>query len=189
MSDKEVIKSILDGNKNDYSKIVVKYQQTIFRTCMGYVHNEDDANDLAQDTFVNAFQNLHKFRFKSEFSTWLIRIAINASLNFIRKNKKAFFESLESDEERISLKETLLMADFSNPEEIFVNDQCRGIIQVAMHELSDKQKTAFVLSKYEDLPQKEIAAIMEITEGAVESLIQRAKANLQKKLSQYLKKN
>lgn len=189
MSDTEIIKSVLAGNTNDYRKIVEKYQHKIFRTCMGYVHNEDDANDLAQDTFVNAFQNLHRFKFQSAFSTWLVRIAINASLNFIRKNKKAFFESLEGGDGSFSLKDTLLLSDFSNPEEIFINDQCLNIVQGAMHELSDKQKTAFILSKYENMPQKEIAAIMKITEGAVESLIQRAKANLQKKLSPYLKKN
>ena len=81
----------------------------------------------------------------------------------------------------------LQIAEYSSPEDILISDEQRSIIFNQIAKLPIKQRTAFILSKYDQLPQKEIAAIMQISEGAVESLIQRAKTNLQKRLSKVLK--
>ncbi len=188
MSDNELIESILNGNTANFKLLIKKYQQFIFRTCIGYVHNEDDANDLTQDTFINAYSNLHKFKRKAEFKTWLYRIAINRSLNHLRSKKRNLFERLDNISENEQKSITLPDIETNNPEKILIENEHRLIIQQELNKLSYKQKTAFILSKYDNLSQKEIAQIMNISEGAVESLIQRAKTSLYKKLSEYFKK-
>ena len=185
MTEKEIIDSVLAGNRNDFTRLVEKYQGMVFRTCMGFIHREDDANEVTQDVFVNAWQNLPSFRRQSAFSTWIYRIAVNASLNFVRKKKKGFFRINLSGMDHSSAETLILPADTGNPEQLMIDDEQRRLVQQKLDELPDKQRTAFVLSKYDDLSQKEIAAIMNISEGAVESLLQRAKANLQKKLASF----
>ncbi|MCW3786571.1 RNA polymerase sigma factor [Plebeiibacterium sediminum] len=189
MSDFDIIKEILNGNKDQYRFLIERYQDQIFRACMGYVHCEEDANDLTQETFIKVYQKLSNFKFNAAFSTWIYRIAINLSLNFLRKKKGNLFDRIESALDSLTSKPQIQISDYSNPEDILITNEHTEMISKVIESLSDKQKTAFVLSKYEELSQKEIATIMEITEGAVESLLQRAKANLQKKISHLLKKN
>jgi len=189
MSDFKVIENILIGHQNDYRILVEKYQEQIFRICIGYIHNEDDANDLTQETFIKAFNNLSSFKFKSSFSTWVYRIAVNICLNHLRKRKVNILDRIENSLDSLTSKTTMRVTDYSNPEEILITEEHRKVIFNEIDKLSDKQKTAFILSKYDELPQKEIAKIMQITEGAVESLIQRAKNNLQKRLSKVLKQD
>ncbi len=188
MSDNDIVRVILNGNKEEFRRLIEKYQQPIFRICMGYVHHVDDANDLVQETFINAYQNLHKFRFESNFSTWLYRISINLSLNFLRRKRLNLFDRLESIIESSLFKSNLGPGNYLNPEEVVIEKEDRIIIWNEIEKLPDKQKTAFILSKYDHQSQKEIAEIMNLTEGAVESLLQRARTNLQKRLSKYFKK-
>ncbi|MFC2087032.1 RNA polymerase sigma factor [Bacteroidota bacterium] len=189
MSDNDIVNKITGGDKEAYRLIVEKYRQAIFRICMGYAHDENDANDLTQETFINAYQNLHKFKFKSAFSTWLYRIAVNLSLNFIRSKKRILLERYTNTSEASLRSLEISTNEVLNPEQIILNEEQSNIIKKELHKLSDQQKTAFILSKYDNMSQKEIAEIMKISEGAVESLIQRAKVNLYKNLATYFKKN
>ncbi len=163
----------------------------IFRTCMGFLHNKEEAEDLAQEVFIQAYQSLERFRGNAAFSTWLYRIAVNASLNKLRKNRgNLLFRKIESAFNRE--KDTVYsfpvpLAD--NPENLLITAEHREWVKKALDSLPEKQRTAIVLSQYDELPQKEIAAIMKITEGAVEALIQRAKANLRIRLAGLYKKN
>ncbi len=188
MSDINIIKEILQGDKNQFKFLIEKYQNQVFRICMGYVHCTDDANDLTQETFIQAYQKLHQFQSKAAFSTWLYRIAVNICLNHLRKKKGNIIDRIEGALDALTSKTQMLMPEGQNPEEILISSEHTEFIDKAIEKLSDKQKTAFVLSKYEELSQKEISEIMQISEGAVESLLQRAKANLQKRISHYLKK-
>ena len=86
MNENELIKLILQGERDKFRIFVEKYQQLVFRTCMGFVHNKEDADDLTQEVFIQAYQSLPDFKMKSAFSTWLYRIAVNASLNKVRKS-------------------------------------------------------------------------------------------------------
>jgi len=187
VNEKEIINEIIQGNRNLFKLLVEKYQSMVFRTCMGFLHQKDDADDLTQEIFVQAYQSLNSFRGNAAFSTWIYRIAVNASLNKIRKTstKKIFqqFEGLFTNEK----KNATFLSDIENPEVIIIKDQHREWVQKALNKLPEKQRTAIVLSKYDDLTQKEIAEIMHTTEGAVEALIQRAKSNLRKNLSSYYK--
>jgi len=189
MNDSEIIKQILQGNRNQYKLLVERFQNMVFRTCMGFLHNKDDADDLTQEVFIQAYQSLSSFKGNSSLSTWIYKITINASLNKLRKSKKnnlfqrfdSLFGSEKNKDFNISVTE--------NPETILINNEHHQWVQKALNSLPENQRIAIVLSKYDDLPQKEIAEIMSTTEGAVEALIQRAKANLREKLSTFSKKN
>jgi RNA polymerase sigma-70 factor, ECF subfamily len=191
MNDSEIIRLILKGDRQIFRLFVEKYQSMVFRTCMGFLHDKDDADDLTQDIFIQAYQSLNSFKGDSSFSTWIYRIAVNASLNRVRKNSgNPVFNRLDSlfgsgKEKEISLP----VFDNENPESILIRQEHSKWVQKALDNLPENQRTAIVLSKYDDLSQKEIAEIMKTTEGAVEALIQRAKTNLRAKLSSSYKKN
>jgi RNA polymerase sigma-70 factor (ECF subfamily) len=190
MTEKEIISLILKGDRNKFRILVEKYQQMIFRTCMGFLHNKEDAEDLTQEIFIKAFQSLQGFKGASSFSTWIYRIAVNASLNRVRKSSgKMILDRLDTlfgtgKEKEISYKNY----DEENPESILVMQEYNEWVRKALDNLPEKQRTAIVLSKYDDLPQKEIAEIMNTTEGAIEALIQRAKKNLKLRLTSSHKK-
>ena len=185
MTDAEIIKLILQGDKEKFALLVGQYQKLVFRTCMGFLHDKDDSEDLTQDVFIQAYQSLPRFRGNAAFSTWLYRIAVNASLNKIRKSPlmliKQQFDNFAGDKKEGEL--SVPLTDGEDPETIMIRDEHVKWVQRALDSLPENQRTAIVLSKYDDLPQKEIAEIMDTTEGAVEALLQRAKKNLYKKLA------
>jgi len=189
MTDQELIEDILSGNSKAYEQLVERYKERVFRLSMGFVHNNEDADDITQEVFINAYFSLRSFKGKSEFSTWLHRITINACLNYIRKQKRLrFFRSFPSPGNI-----NKLAAGFENGENVpgadksLIDRQNSEQVQNAINSLSQKQRIAFILSSYEDMPQKEIAAVMNITVGAVEQLLLRAKINLRKQLADYYK--
>lgn len=190
MQEKDVIQEVKAGGYEQFAHLVRKYQNMVFRVCLGFVHNQEDANDLTQEVFINAFQNLHSFDGRAKFSTWLYRIAVNATLNAQRKKSRWKFFSLMDHRmgNPTQDQEWLLPPEKNDPEQTMINHQERQLIEQAIDGLPEKQRTAFVLSKYDDLPQREIAAIMNTSEGSVEQLLIRAKANLQKKLAPIYKK-
>lgn len=191
MTDSEIIQQIIQGDRNMYRKLVERYQPMVFRTCMGFLHNKDDADDLTQDVFIQAYQTISGFKGDASFSTWIYRIAVNASLNKIRKSSKNLFiqrfESVFGGEKNKEF--SFPIPDNENPENILILLEHKEWVQKALNSLPENQRTAIVLSKYDDLPQKEIAEIMNTTEGAVEALLQRAKVNLREKLSSLRKKS
>jgi RNA polymerase sigma-70 factor, ECF subfamily len=180
MSDQQVIFEIINGNHSKFEWLVTKYQTIVFRTAIGFVHNKEDAEDLTQEVFISAFRSLSTFQGDSEFSTWLYRITVNSSLNHLNRNKKRDLFQVAGDFV-LSLFNTA--SEDKNPHQLMEHSERDFTIRNAIDELSEKQRTAFVLSKYDELSQREIAAIMECSEGAVEQHLQRAKIKLQKKLA------
>jgi RNA polymerase sigma-70 factor (ECF subfamily) len=186
MDDSVIIKEILQGDKDKFRLLIEKYQEMVFRTVMGFVHNKEDADDLTQEIFIQVYQSLERFKGNSAFSTWLYRIAINASLNKIRRSPlKIIFQRFDAtpDEKK---NQGPAKDSGEDPEDILIRQEQAEWVKRALDTLPENQRTAIVLSKYDDLPQKEIAQIMNISEGAVESLLQRAKNNLRKKLSAHI---
>jgi RNA polymerase sigma-70 factor (ECF subfamily) len=88
MTDQEIIGQILQGDRNRYKLLVERYQSIVFRTCMGFLHNKEDADDLTQDIFIQTYQTLPAYKGEASFSTWIYRITVNASLNKLRKSSK-----------------------------------------------------------------------------------------------------
>ncbi len=190
MSDSEIIEQLKQGNEQAFKKLVVTYQKLVVNTCFGIVHIREDAEDIAQEVFIEVYRSILKFRADSKLSTWLYRIAINRSLNHIRDNKKnKWFQSFEDE---VAAKNRQLQqlesSKTDQPEFEMENKQRAVILHEAIGSLPQNQKVAFTLSKYEELSYQEISEVMELSVSSVESLLFRAKKNLQKKLYKCYKK-
>lgn len=183
MSDHELIEQLKQGSEQAFRELVNHYQKKVVNTCYGLLHNHEDAEDIAQDVFVEVYRSVSNFRADSKLSTWLYRIAVNRSLNHIRNNKKhRWLSSFESEVKAQNTKLLQMESDSNQPESELENKQRALILHEAISSLPENQKVAFSLNKYEDLSYQEIADVMELSLSSVESLLFRAKKNLQKKL-------
>jgi RNA polymerase sigma-70 factor (ECF subfamily) len=179
------------GDREAYRTLVDRYHQKIIRTCKGFVHSDADAEDIAQDVFVEVFRSVGQFRGDSEISTWIYRIAVNRSINFLRsKSRMRVLSFLAGDsrtgEDRVP--EKAARRESCPDEELHRTDRTNALNK-AVDSLPANQRTAFILSKYEEMSYREISEVMKVSIGSVESLIFRAKQNLQKKLQVFYRKN
>lgn len=188
MTDRELIEDIKKGDQEAFRSFVDQYQVMVKNTCMGFLHNREDSEDVAQDTFIEAYQSIQRFRGDAKISTWLYRIAVNKSLNYLRDNKKHILN--KNVEESISVGENGVDENISsNPEKMMEETDRKITLRRTINSLSRNQRIAFVLNKYDNLSYKEIAEIMNTSLSSVESLIFRAKQAIQKTLLNYYRKN
>jgi RNA polymerase sigma-70 factor (ECF subfamily) len=160
----------------------------VFNTALSILQHREDAEDVAQEVFIEVYRSLPQFRYDSQISTWIYRITVNKCHDCIRKKNASKRKGLMSifgrqDDNEISLEK----AHFDHPGVLLEHKEEARLLFAAIDLLSENQKTAFVLFHIENLSQKEIADIMELSPKAVESLIQRAKASLREKLKNYFK--
>ena len=190
MTEAEIIQKLQQGNEQAFKHLVENYQKLVVNTCFGMVHNIEDAEDIAQDVFIEVFRSIQNFRADSKISTWLYRIAINRSLNFIRNDKrKKWYRSIEDIiTGKITQSDKNQYINNETPVFELENKQRQKMLHEAIDSLPENQKTAFTLNKYEDLSYKEISEVMNLSVSSVESLIHRAKISLQKKLYNCYKK-
>ena len=190
MDESELLRGIQQGDRKAFQQLVETYQRMVVNTCFGIVHNTADAEDLAQDVFLEVFRTVENFRGDSKISTWLYRIATNRSLNHVRnKNRKGFFQSLEETFTGGRNRTSEISENRSDqPDHNITDSQRKDFLHKAINQLPEKQRIAFTLNKYEELPYQQIAEIMEISLASVESLIHRAKKNLQEQLLDCYKK-
>jgi RNA polymerase sigma-70 factor (ECF subfamily) len=188
MTDNELIQKIAAKDHDAFKALVDRYQALVINTCYNLVGNRQDAEDVAQEVFFQVYKSAKKFRGEAKISTWLYRIAVNRSLNFIRDHKrfgllKSLSSLLESERQEVA---DVPAPDSDRPDMALEKKEQNVIVQKALDSLPENQRTAFVLHKYEGLSYQEIAEISKYSLSSVESLIHRAKLNLQKKLLRYL---
>ncbi len=190
MDDKNLIEQIKQKDRHAFQLLVERYQTMVINVCNGFVQNYQDAEDVAQEVFIDIYTTAHKFRGDSKLSTWIYRIAVNKSLNYIRDNKKRNSNKSISDGiSDINNSITDIKEDeYKGSEYLLENEERKKNIHTAISALPENQKTAFILSKFEDLSYKEISNVMKLSVSSVESLLFRAKKNLQKKLFECYKK-
>ncbi|MBN1184446.1 MAG: RNA polymerase sigma factor [Bacteroidales bacterium] len=183
LTDKELVEGIKNRDAQIFRQFVDAYQVMVRNTCMGFVNNHEDTDDLAQEVFIEVFNSIGHFRGTSKLSTWIYRIAINKSLNFLRNNKK-----------RLAAKDLETKKDipdnnnYANPDANIKSAEDKLALKSALRSLPRNQRIAFTLNKQENHSYKEISEIMDTSVSSVESLIHRAKQNLQKKLINFYKK-
>ena len=189
MNQPELIVQLQQGDEQAFKKLVDEWQDMVYNTAVSIVQNEDDADDITQDVFIQVYQSVSSFKGESKFSTWLYRIVISKALDHVKKKKRkkrfAFVQSLfgTASEEEIHPEE------FNHPGVLMENRERAAELFKAMQQLPDGQRIAFTLHKLEAQKHQDIAAIMNISVTAVESLIARAKGNLRKTLQAYYTKN
>ncbi len=150
----------------------------VFNVCLNYLQNTHDAEEVTQDVFVKIHSKLDSFKAESELKTWVYRIAVNQSLDFLKakKRKKRFGFHLFI---RTDMNEDAgVFSSFDHPGVQLENKEATEHIFKAINQLPERQKTALLLKSMEELSQNEIAEVMELSLKAVESLLSRARANL-----------
>ena len=189
MHDEAIIKRLAAKDEKTFQELVQSFRKHVYLTCLGFVQDEDDAEDITQEVFIEVFRSVEKFRGDSKLSTWIYRIAVNKSLNYLRKHKKT--RSFISIDQLFHLphsnNETFESNEPSTEDKELEKKELSHVLEKAIHSLPSNQQIAFTLSKYDELPYQEIAEVMNVSLSAVESLIHRAKLNLQKKLINYRK--
>jgi RNA polymerase sigma-70 factor (ECF subfamily) len=170
-----------------FKELYDQYNSRVYNTVLGYVQNAEDAEELTQDVFIEVHRSLQSFEARASAGTWIYRISINRTLDFLkakkRKKRFAFLTSLFDDASG-DLKHD--NPHFIHPGVLLENKERSATLFASMDLLPEKQKTAFILAKLEGLGNKEIAEVMGMSVGAVESLLSRAKENLRKDLEKKL---
>jgi RNA polymerase sigma factor (sigma-70 family) len=169
---------------SNFEQIYEEHKNQVFNLALQYVQNYEDAQEITQDVFVSIHNSINSFKEQSKLSTWIYRIAINKSLDYIkakkRKKRFGFLVSIlhpETNEIQYDI------PNFDHPGVQLEHKEAIENIFSLINELPDNQKTALILSKIEHKKQSEIADIMGLSTKSIESLIQRAKQNLSLKLN------
>ena len=186
MTDEELIQELRLKNESAFRLLVNNYHNRVYNIVLNILQNSEDAKDAAQETFIQVFESVAKFKEDSSLATWIYRIAARKALDKIRKRKLR--KSLQvilpwwMPEEK-KKDETV----FLHPGILAENKEKAAVLFKAMARLPDKQQLAFTLIKVQGMNYEEVCAIMQQSTKAVESLVSRAKANLQNELEKYYK--
>ncbi|MEI7499683.1 MAG: RNA polymerase sigma factor [Bacteroidota bacterium] len=186
MTEKELIDGLIVQNKAAIHYLVDNYQNNIIKTAYYFVDNMEDAEDLSQEVIMEILKSIGKYQKNSKLYAWIYRITVNRSLDHLRKQKRrSIVKRLESLIRISSDGDSRYSDDPATTDTQNDDNEKRKILDTAVNSLPRNQKIAFILSKYDELSYKEITEIMNLSLSSVESLIFRAKLNLQKKLVNY----
>lgn len=189
MEEERFIEELRAGKQAAYSQLLDDYQQKVFGTCISFVPNREDAEDIAQEVFLEVFKSISNFKGDSKLSTWIYRIATNKSLEFIRKKntKKrfAFMQTIMGNE--IPIDKTSYFTEFDHPGILLENKEKSATIFKAIHTLPENQRVIFTLAKIDGKSYQEIVEITGKSLSSVESILFRAKKGLQGKLENFYK--
>ena len=184
MEDRDIIERVLGGDNDAFSLLVEKYQTKVYNLALRMSGNEDDAFDLAQESFVRAWRNLGGFQFESSFSTWLFRLTSNICLDFLRARKRRAAVSLTMTDDEDEETQLAVPDPGKTPEEAVIAAEDRALLTRALNELPADQRQILTLRAIDDLSYAEIAEILQLQEGTVKSRLSRARAALRNKLLQ-----
>ncbi|WP_420602581.1 RNA polymerase sigma factor [Flagellimonas sp.] len=189
MEDKQFLADLKDHKQSAYSRLLDEYQSKVFNTCISFVPNKEDAEDIAQEVFVEVYNSIKKFKGNSKLSTWIYKVSVNKSLEFIRKKsaKKrfGFMQSITGGD--IPMDRSSYFTEFNHPGIQLENKEKSETLFNAINRLPEAQKVVFTLHKIDGLSYKEVSEITEKSVSSIESLLFRAKKNLKKILTVYYK--
>lgn len=188
--EQQFIQRLREKDGAAFRELFEQYGTLVYNTSLGILQNEEDARDITQEVFVSVFRSISGFKGDAKLSTWLYRITLTCSLEYLRhkKRKKRFglTISLFGREPVEPLHES---SAFYHPGVELENKERSAILFKAIELLPENQKVAFVLNKVEGLSYQEVSEVMETSVSSVESLIFRAKQRLQALLKDYYEKN
>lgn len=170
------------GDQRAFAALVERHSRSVFRLAFRMTGNEQDAEDLVQETFLKAYKQIHKFDNRSAFGTWIYRIAANCSLDLIRsrKNRKEQ-QASAADNDQTGWLEQVAAADPS-PERLARSGQITSLLKQALDQLTDLERTAFILRHYEGRGIAEIARILDVEANAAKHSVFRAVQKLRRAL-------
>ncbi len=184
-SDQELIAAVLARETAAFGELVTRYQNRLFGALTHMLGSAEDAKDVAQDAFVLAFQKLATFRGDAQFYSWLFRIAMNASVNYRRKNR-SLGVSIEATKERIGLEPTDPHGD-TQPDHSMQQSEQQRLVREALAQMTEEFRIPLVMAEMEEMKYEEIAELLKCPIGTVRSRIHRGRAELREKLRRLLK--
>nr|WP_299389481.1 RNA polymerase sigma factor [Allomuricauda sp.] len=189
MEDQQFLEDLKSQKHAAYSRLLDEFQAKVYNTCLSFVPNREDAEDIAQEVFVEVYNSVHRFKGNSRLSTWIYRISVNKSLEFIRrKNTKKRFGFMQSiTGNAVPMDKSSYFTEFDHPGVQLENKERNEALFKAINSLPEAQRVVFTLHKIDGMSYKEVSDITEKSVSSVESLLFRAKKNLQKILGHYYK--
>ncbi len=187
MNEQELIQQLKQGDEPAFRWLVESYRNRVYHTALNIVQDTKEAEDAAQETFIQVFESVRSFKQESSLSTWIYRIAVRKALDKIRRRK--------TRQRLHTILPWWMPAEEKSADDRFLhpgiqaeNKEKAAVLFKAINSLPEKQKLAFTLLKVQGMNYEEACEIMQQNIKAVESLISRAKVNLQKQLEEYYKK-
>jgi len=179
-TDEEVVRQVLAGNTALFELLMRRCNERLYRAARSIVRNEQEAEDVMQQAYVNAFMHLRQFNGSAQFSTWLTRIAINEALGRVRRQGR--YEPFDDDFSNVES----LMAGSSpdNPERQAFTGELRGLLEGAIDTLPDGMREVFVLRDVEGMNTAEVADCLGVSEAVVKTRLSRGRAALRRELLQ-----
>jgi len=186
LNEQELIQELRQGHEPAFRWLVENYRNRVFHTVLNILQDSNEAEDAAQETFIQVFESVGSFKEESSLSTWIYRIAVRKALDKIRRKKtrqklQQLLPLWMPDEKKST------EASFQHPGIQAENKEKAAVLFNAISSLPEKQRLAFTLIKVQGMNYEEACAILQQNTKAVESLITRAKLNLQKQLEDYYK--
>ena len=178
LSDQQLIKLVLKGEKDAFSVLVMRYQKQIYSLTYRFTNNPEDARDLAQEIFIHLYRVLPKYDGKRNFFSWMYKVASNVCCNALRREKQQQTFPLDKV---INFSPLTVPRDI-HPEEYYERREMRELVRQAVAELPDKYRLPIILRYMEDLSYREIAEILDLPITTIETRLYRGKALLQKRL-------
>lgn len=176
--EKILIERILDGNVNEYHKVIENYKKLVAHIVFKMIKNEEDREDVCQDVFVKAYRNLSSFKFESKLSTWIGRIAYNTSINYLEKKKIPLLNDIITEHdgfEQISI-------ESASPQDLTERSDTSQILKEEIDKLPHHYKVIITLFHMDELSYNEISDITKLPEGTVKSHLFRARKLLKTQL-------
>jgi RNA polymerase sigma-70 factor (ECF subfamily) len=184
-ADDELVRIAQGGENRAFDELVRRYQDKVYRLSYKILRHEDDAAEALQDAFLSAYRGLRNFKAESTFSTWLYRIATNASLMKYRKRRDGHV-SLDQSQSTNEDAEPLQLADWAaQPPEELLTAETRQVMAEGIERLPEELRTVFVLRDIEELSNAEVAEILGLSVAAVKSRLHRGRIQLRERLNRY----
>ncbi len=181
-ADRELVKRVQQGDKSAFDLLVVKYQYKIIKVISRYVHDQNEALDVAQEAFIKAYRALAKFRGDSAFYTWLYRIAINTAKNYlVAQGRRPPGTDIDA-QDAAQYDGQSMLKEYETPERALLRDEIEQTVFQAIEGLPEELRTAITLREFEGMSYEEIAQTMECPIGTVRSRIFRAREAIDKRL-------
>ncbi len=183
-----LVRRAREGDLSAYDELVRRYQERIYATVYHMTANHEDANDLAQESFIKAYQSLKSFKGDSSFFTWLYRIAVNKTINFLKQRKKRVHLSLNDLDFNVEHNpEFVSLVSENTPRREAKLAELQEKLNEAMLKLSEPHRLVVILHDVQGLSHEEIGKLMDCNTGTVRSRLFYARQQLQGHLSDYLK--
>jgi RNA polymerase sigma-70 factor (ECF subfamily) len=184
--DKRLIERALNGDENAFKTLLEKYRNLVFSIMLKMVRNKQEAEDLTQEAFMKAFASLSSFNEEFAFSTWLMKIASNNCIDFLRKKKLKTYsihEPIQYKDEKIEMD---IPDQDPSPERTLIQSERSRLIEETINELPERYRYVIILRHKEEKSYEEISEIMNLPLGTVKAQIFRAREILNKKLKEVL---